>query len=110
TELVGLRHTTTRAFLAEVDHVVAVCEWVKQVLLRNGVPEPKITLCRQGVAANAESGKQPGEVASQRLHGPGKAESGKGKLEAHHPGPLPSAEREGRRQPPTLRLCFLGRL
>lgn len=90
TELVKLRHATTRSFLAEVDHVVAVCDWVRQVLLRNGVPETKITLCRQGVG--------------------GKAESGEEKLEAPHPGPLPSAEREGRRQPSTLRLCFLGRL
>ena len=49
TELVRLHHSTTRAMLAEVDHVVAVCDWVRQVLLRNGVPEAKMTLSRQGV-------------------------------------------------------------
>jgi glycosyltransferase involved in cell wall biosynthesis len=54
-ELVKLRHDTTRAFLQQVDHIVAVCDWVKHVLLINGVREEKITLCRQGVMAEAKS-------------------------------------------------------
>jgi glycosyltransferase involved in cell wall biosynthesis len=58
TELVQLRHGSVRALLEEVDHVVAVCEWVRQVLLRNGVPEGKITLCRQGISIKAESTNQ----------------------------------------------------
>lgn len=49
TELVSLRHSALRKFLAEVDQVVAVCGWVKQVLLRIGVPEQKVTLSRQGL-------------------------------------------------------------
>ena len=49
TELVQLRHETVRSFLTEVDHVVAVCEWVKDVLIRNGVEAQRITLCRQGI-------------------------------------------------------------
>jgi len=49
TELVELRHTTIRALFAEVDHIVAVSQWVKDTLMRNGIPEVKITLCRQGV-------------------------------------------------------------
>ena len=64
-ELVALRHTTTRALLAEVDHIVAVCDWVRQVLLRNGVPEQKITLCRQGVVENGEGGRQKAEPEKQ---------------------------------------------
>jgi glycosyltransferase involved in cell wall biosynthesis len=49
-DLVQLRHATTRAMLDEVDHVVSVCEWVHQMLLRNGVPSSKMTLSRQGVS------------------------------------------------------------
>ena len=61
-ELTTLRHRCAREFLAEADHVVAVCEWVREVLLRNGVPAEKITLSRQGLCqkagAKAESREQ----------------------------------------------------
>ena len=67
-ELTGLRHGCAREFLAETDHVVAVCEWVRAVLLRNGVPAEKITLSRQGLCqeepAKAESGKQKAEISA----------------------------------------------
>lgn len=66
-ELVALRQRCARAFLAEADHVVAVCEWVRAVLLRNGVPEDKITLSRQGLCqddAKAESGKLKAEISA----------------------------------------------
>src|SRR6266581_1252872 len=36
--------------MAEVDHVVALCQWVKDLLVRNGVPEQKVTVSRQGIA------------------------------------------------------------
>jgi len=36
-------------FLDKVDHVVAVAQWVHDVLRRNDVPAEKITLSRQGV-------------------------------------------------------------
>jgi len=39
-----------RALLAEVDHLVAVCDWVRAVLLINGATPDKVTLSRQGVA------------------------------------------------------------
>jgi glycosyltransferase involved in cell wall biosynthesis len=48
-ELTTLRHQCARKFLAEADHIVAVCEWVRSVLLRNGVSAEKITLSRQGL-------------------------------------------------------------
>jgi len=50
TELLQVRHEAVSSLFAEVDHVVAVCEWVKRVIVRNGVPLDKITLCRQGVS------------------------------------------------------------
>lgn len=49
TELVSLRHAALRTFLDKVDHVVAVCDWVRRVLQRIGVPEEKLTLSRQGL-------------------------------------------------------------
>jgi glycosyltransferase involved in cell wall biosynthesis len=71
-ELVALRHRTTRAFLHEVDHVVAVCAWVREVLLRNGVPAEKVTLCRQGlcqepIGPKAEIRKRKADVEVAHL-------------------------------------------
>jgi len=37
-------------FIRKVDHVVAVCQWVREVLERNGVPPERITLSRQGLS------------------------------------------------------------
>ncbi|OLE02362.1 MAG: hypothetical protein AUI36_43450 [Cyanobacteria bacterium 13_1_40CM_2_61_4] len=34
---------------SEVDQIIAVCQWVKDVLTCNGVDPQKITLCRQGI-------------------------------------------------------------
>jgi glycosyltransferase involved in cell wall biosynthesis len=50
TELSRLRRRAASALFAESSRVVAVCEWVKELLQRNGVPEEKIALCRQGLA------------------------------------------------------------
>jgi glycosyltransferase involved in cell wall biosynthesis len=36
-------------FIGKVDHVVAVSQWVSEVLKRNGVPARKITLSRHGI-------------------------------------------------------------
>ena len=55
--LVASRHAASQALFSEVKHIVAVCDWVKQVLLRNNVPEEKITLCRQGTQTKAEIAK-----------------------------------------------------
>ena len=55
-ELIALRHTATHALFAEVAHVVVVANWIREVLLCNGVPEQKLTLCRHGLAhANRKS-------------------------------------------------------
>jgi glycosyltransferase involved in cell wall biosynthesis len=50
TEFVALRHAAFRELITEVDHIVALCEWTRQLLLVNGVPGEKITLCRHGLA------------------------------------------------------------
>ena len=47
--MVQCRSEVFQEFMAEVDHVIAVCDWVKRVLILNRVPEAKITLIRQGL-------------------------------------------------------------
>ncbi len=70
-ELTVLRHRCARDFLAEADHMVAVCEWVRVLLIRNGVPANKISLSRQGLCqemnCKAESGKRKAESRSAPL-------------------------------------------
>jgi glycosyltransferase involved in cell wall biosynthesis len=55
-ELVALRHSTMRAFLAEVDHIVAPSEWTARLLERNRVSRRKITVSPQGVDLEGEPG------------------------------------------------------
>src|SRR5260370_18252368 len=50
TELVEARQAAFRSLVAEVDHVVALCQWVKDLLVSNGVSEERITVSRQGIA------------------------------------------------------------
>ena len=71
TELQALRQRMLAAFLAEVDHIVAVSQWVRRLLVHNGVPEAKITVCRHGRTQTAGAGVGP------------PPETG-----AHEPGPL----------------------
>jgi glycosyltransferase involved in cell wall biosynthesis len=70
TELVEVRQAAFRSLVAEVDHVVALCQWAKDLLVRNGVPERKITVSRQGIAyepvtvrhnRNKETGERPND-------------------------------------------------
>ncbi|HEY9810487.1 MAG TPA: glycosyltransferase [Halomicronema sp.] len=37
---------------ALADRIVAVCDWLYEALLINGVPKEKLVLCRQGVSSN----------------------------------------------------------
>jgi glycosyltransferase involved in cell wall biosynthesis len=54
-QLVALRHAAFRAMAAEVDHIVAVCEWVRDLLLLNDVPASKVSISRQGITWTPES-------------------------------------------------------
>jgi glycosyltransferase involved in cell wall biosynthesis len=49
TEFVQLHQRCVRSVFDEVDHVVAVCQWAKDLLQLNGVSKSKITLSRQGL-------------------------------------------------------------
>jgi glycosyltransferase involved in cell wall biosynthesis len=59
TELVALQHAAFRLLMAEVDHVVALCQWVREVLLRNGVPDEKVTVSRQGLCPVEDDSPPP---------------------------------------------------
>lgn len=49
-ELVQRRHEAVRQLISGADHIVAVCQWAREVLLTNGVPAAKISLCTHGIS------------------------------------------------------------
>ena len=49
TELVNYRSTAFTDLMTEVDQIIAVCDWVKNVLRINNVSSEKITVIRQGL-------------------------------------------------------------
>jgi glycosyltransferase involved in cell wall biosynthesis len=51
--LIGAGHRGFRQLIAEVDHIVAVAAWVSEVLRTNGVPDEKLTVCRQGLGQHS---------------------------------------------------------
>jgi glycosyltransferase involved in cell wall biosynthesis len=53
-DLIGSGRQRFLDFVDKVDHVVAVSQWVNDVLRRNAVPVDKITLSRQGIGAPAQ--------------------------------------------------------
>jgi glycosyltransferase involved in cell wall biosynthesis len=58
-ELTALRQRMFRTLMTEVDHVVAVCGWVRDILVLNGVSPAKITLCRHGIRLPTSPGAGP---------------------------------------------------
>lgn len=86
-ELVQARHTAFRKLMTEVDHVIAVCEWVRDLLMLNGVVPAKVTLCRQGLVQERNSG-----------------------LGQHAQTVARDSKHQGSISPPPIRIVFLGRL
>ena len=54
-ELTAARHSAFRQLLAECDAVVAVCEWVRSLLVRAGAPTDRLVLSRQGTPARSRT-------------------------------------------------------
>src|ERR1043166_2271663 len=69
TELVRVRQNAFRCLMAEVDHIIALCQWVKDVLLRNGVPGEKITVSRQGLCQSDDNAALHSLMSSEREAG-----------------------------------------
>jgi glycosyltransferase involved in cell wall biosynthesis len=61
--LIGRAHDRLARLTGSVDHVVAVCEWVAEVLRRNDVPDDKLTLSRQGLPDQAPAPDRPAAKA-----------------------------------------------
>lgn len=49
TQLMSIRQQAIRNALGAVDRIVAVSEWIRQTLLKNGVAPDRVVLCRHGV-------------------------------------------------------------
>ena len=56
--LVSEGHQRFCALMEKADRVVAVCDWVADVLRLNGVPENKLVLSRQGLLGTPSSGRR----------------------------------------------------
>ncbi len=48
--LIGASHQRFANMTRELNRIVAPCHWVREILWRNGVPQEKIVLCRQGLS------------------------------------------------------------
>jgi glycosyltransferase involved in cell wall biosynthesis len=66
-DLIQASHQSFRALMRDVDAIVAVTEWVRTVLVRNGVPESKITLSRHGLGVVRSSKERLVDVAKRPL-------------------------------------------
>jgi glycosyltransferase involved in cell wall biosynthesis len=65
-QLTATRHDAFRQLLQEADAIVAVCEWVRSLLLRAGAPATKLMMSRQGTAVSGR--RWPSErTAADRL-------------------------------------------
>jgi len=69
-DLVRRRHNVFRQMALEVDHIVAVCKWVREVLLLNDVPADKVSISRHGISwtpseSNALSSSSTSEESEQ---------------------------------------------
>jgi glycosyltransferase involved in cell wall biosynthesis len=65
-ELVARQQGTFRRLVEEVDHIVAMCQWVNDLLARNGVPAGRITISRQGVCQAAQPVPPPNRIRGDR--------------------------------------------
>lgn len=67
-EFVNLRQHTMRSLMSEVEHIVAVCDWVKSILLLNGIPSEKVSVSRYGLPQDLDETVIKGAVlpAEQR--------------------------------------------
>jgi glycosyltransferase involved in cell wall biosynthesis len=66
-ELIRTQHLAFQNFMREVDDVVALSEWVRKLLIRNGVPRSKITFSRHGAPHLEDIGEPLIDLASTPL-------------------------------------------
>ena len=61
-ELVEARQDACRSLLSEVDHIVVLCRWTRDLLLRNGVPASKMTISPHGLALADDNDQLPQSI------------------------------------------------
>ena len=66
-ELIQLRHEAFRALMREVDGIIVPREWVRSLLVRNGVPGSKITLSQHGLDITRDNWEPLIDVAQTPL-------------------------------------------
>ena len=103
-ELVELQHSAFQALMQEVDRVVALCQWTKDLLVNNGVPVEKITLCRHGISQVSEVRGQVSEVSEECGEQMANGQSHNSDSEIRNP------QFEIRNSQFPLKIAFLGRL
>jgi glycosyltransferase involved in cell wall biosynthesis len=77
-QLTEARHDAFRALLQEADAVVAVCDWVRRVLLAAGAPPTRLTLSRQGTPPVPRPRRAPVATDQLRLAYVGRLHTAKG--------------------------------
>ena len=79
TELMRLRHEAIRVLMNEADRIVVLCDWARQLLLRNGVPSHKLVLSRHGISSSMFEGSlRPARSGALRIAFLGRLHSTKG--------------------------------
>ena len=66
--LVHTHQAALRGFLSRVHRIVVLCDWARDVLVRNGVGDERIALCRHGLEHDArQHGTRPEKTGSLRV-------------------------------------------
>lgn len=66
-ELISNHHAAIHVLLREVDGIVALKEWVRALLVRNGIPASKIIISEHGIPEAARSNERMIDVAERPL-------------------------------------------
>lgn len=72
-QLLEMRGAAFEALMTEVNRVVVLCQWTKDLLIRNGISIDKISLCRHGVnqmtsTEFASSARRDLNISRRRRH------------------------------------------
>jgi len=59
TDLLAQRINAFRALMLESSHVITLCNWTRELLLRNGVPAHKVTMSRHGLGTDCGASATP---------------------------------------------------
>jgi glycosyltransferase involved in cell wall biosynthesis len=66
-ELIDIRIHAFRSLMDISDRVIALCHWTRDLLLLNGIPAGKLTLCRQGINWSSAAFPPPGSRPAATL-------------------------------------------